>query len=224
MSVDGTDFMIPEHGPKFYSFKFRRSGLRYEVGLCILTGDIVWINGPYEPGLWNDLEIFQDCLMHWMEQNERVEADDGYLGAHPEFVKCPHGIGNNPATLRMQARVRFRQETINKRFKNFECMKAVWRHEISRHGDAFRVIAILLQLTINTGERLFPVGYRDPPYEENEVKEEDDDVAAMAAAVVGAPWEDTEPREELNDDEKMEDLQNCSCNGRCRRTISYVDL
>ena len=130
-----------------------------------MTGDIVWINGPYEPGMWNDLMIFQNALQSELGENERVEADDGYVGAHPEYVKCPAGIGNLEETERMQQRLRNRQETINERFKNFECLNVVWRHEIIFHGRAFTAVAIILQLTINNGEKLFAVRYRDPPYE-----------------------------------------------------------
>ena len=169
MSTDGTDFRIPSKGPRFSSHKYKgKSALRYEVALCILTGDIVWINGPYEAGLWNDLSIFQNALQSNLEPHERVEADDGYLGAHPEYIKCPAGIGNLPETEAMQARVRFRQETINKRFKDFGCLNVTWRHDIGLHGYAFRAITVILQLTINTGERLFSVGYRDPPWEEGD--------------------------------------------------------
>ena len=59
VSVDGTDFQIAQKGPIFSSHKFSKtSGLRCEVALCILTGDIVWINGPCECGMWPDLSIF----------------------------------------------------------------------------------------------------------------------------------------------------------------------
>jgi hypothetical protein len=167
ISVDGTDFRIPELGKKFYSWKYRKSGLRYEVALCILTGDIVWINGPYEAGIWNDISIFRDSLVSNLEPNERVEADDGYLGEHPQHVKCPAGIGNLKITEYMQQRVRNRQETINERFKNFEILKQVFRHDIILHGDVFRAIAVILQLTINAGEILFECGYRDPPWDDN---------------------------------------------------------
>jgi hypothetical protein len=37
-TVDGTDFRIPAWGRKFYSHKFKGSGLRYEVALSILGG------------------------------------------------------------------------------------------------------------------------------------------------------------------------------------------
>ena len=83
ISVDGTDFRIAELGKTFYSFKFKKSGLWYEVGICIKTGWIVWINGPYEPGIYNDLQFFRNLLKSFLGKGERVEADDGYIGEAP---------------------------------------------------------------------------------------------------------------------------------------------
>ncbi len=40
LSVDGTDFQIPERGRDWYSFKFKKSGVRYEVALSMLGGEI----------------------------------------------------------------------------------------------------------------------------------------------------------------------------------------
>ena len=47
-----------------------KSGLCYEVALCIMTGDIAWINGPYDRGIWPDIKIFHDSLMSHLGQNE----------------------------------------------------------------------------------------------------------------------------------------------------------
>ena len=162
ISVDGTDFRVAENGRKFYSHKFKKSALRYEIGLCILTGDVVWLNGPYVAGSHNDITIFRDCLLSHLDHNERVEADDGYRGEHPEFVKCPAGFSNPADNLKMQQRVRSRQETINKRFKDWGCLRQTWRHDIASHGRAFRVILIVSQLAINNGEKLFFVDCTDP--------------------------------------------------------------
>jgi hypothetical protein len=63
LSVDGTDFRVAksyEYEKPFYSYKFKMSGLRNEVALCIKTGDICWIAGPYLPGIWNDNMIFNN--------------------------------------------------------------------------------------------------------------------------------------------------------------------
>jgi hypothetical protein len=162
LSVDGTDCRIPEHGRRFCSHKFKKSGLRCEVGLCVITGDCVWINGPHECGTWNDLMMFRNSIMSHLGENERVEADDGCLGEAPRFVKCPKSIANCIDCDRMQQHVRNRQETINKRFKNWWTLKDVFRHEITDHGDVFRCVAIITQLQINGGERLFDVQCEDP--------------------------------------------------------------
>jgi hypothetical protein len=163
--VDGTDYKIAEHGPAFSSHKFAmKSGLRYEIAICILTGDIVWLNGPFPCGRNNDLTIFRSSLMSHLAQAERVEADDGYLGEAPLHVKCPKSFTNPQETEAMQQRVRNRQETVNNRLKNWGVLRQLFRHSIVEHGDIFRAVAVLTQLSINSGEKLFSTGYRDPPY------------------------------------------------------------
>ena len=165
VSVDGTDFKVPNFGPAFSSHKFaKKGGVRYEVALCILTGDIVWIHGPFPCGRFPDISIFRDSLMSHLDAGERVEADDGYIGEHPQHVKCPAGFANPAETKHMQSRVRSRQETINKRFKDWEILAVRYRHDLADHGDVVRAIAVISQITINQGERLFQCGYRDPPY------------------------------------------------------------
>ena len=78
MTVDGTDYSINEpqlrpgrprprsrkgkllpYNPKWYTKKYQGAGVRYEIGVCIQTGDIVWTNGPFPCGRWQDLKIFQ---------------------------------------------------------------------------------------------------------------------------------------------------------------------
>ena len=141
-----------------------KSGLRYEIGLCIQTGDIVWVNGPYECGRWPDISIFRDSLLSHLGVNERVEADDGYVGEHPRYIKCPAGFCNPEETLFMQQRVRNRQESVNNRFKFWEILKQVYRHDLLEHGSVLRAIAVITQIAINNGEKLFQCGYKDPPY------------------------------------------------------------
>ena len=93
MLVDGTDFRIPEHGPAFSSHKFAmKSGLRYEVAICFLTGNVVWINGPFPCGRYNDILIFRISLMSHLTDRERVEADDELFWEVPLHVKCPKCI------------------------------------------------------------------------------------------------------------------------------------
>ena len=78
--MDGTDFRIPQITPwskSWYSHKFNAPGLRYEIGVCIHTGAIVWVHGPFPPGDYPDISIFRHALIFMLDNNERVEADDG---------------------------------------------------------------------------------------------------------------------------------------------------
>ena len=158
--------MIPWLGRKFKSqqkFKFC-GGLRYEVAVSILGGECVWINGPYEPGIWNDIMIFRNALLSMLGPGERVEADDGYRGK-PRYVKHPKSMGHHPACAEMQKIVRGRQETINKRFKQWGVLKQMFRGDITQHGDYFRFCCFVTQLCIMNGEPLFSVDYEDPDYD-----------------------------------------------------------
>ena len=76
-------------------------------------------DGPYEPGIYNDLQFFRNLLKSFLGKGERVEADDGYIGKAPRFVKCPKSFANLKENEKMQARVCSRQETVNKRFKQW---------------------------------------------------------------------------------------------------------
>ena len=167
--MDGTDFLIRHSGQKFYSYKYNHSGLRYEVATCIRTGDLVWISGPWEPGIYNDIAVFRNSgIMDLLTDGERVEADDGYRGEAPKYVRCPAVCMIAIEEFeRMESISRRRHETINKRFKQFGALKQVWRHRLMNHGKAFRVAAIVTQLSIQHGEPLFDIDYVDPNWDDD---------------------------------------------------------
>ena len=101
ISVDGTDFQIFEYGRKFFSHKNKKSALRYEIALNIITGDIVWINGHFLAGKYSDITIFRYSLITFLGPSERVEADDGYIGEAPQNIKCPMSVTNPMARKKM---------------------------------------------------------------------------------------------------------------------------
>ena len=79
MSIDGTDCRIEEPSPfdeKWYSHKFKGPGIRYEVGVAI-NGNIVWVNGGYPCGQWNDLKIAQHTVLNLLDNGEKVRLQMG---------------------------------------------------------------------------------------------------------------------------------------------------
>jgi hypothetical protein len=165
--VDGTDVRIPQQGPaipgnQFSSHKNKdKCGLRYKIGVDILAGNIVWVNGPFAAGKYTDIKFFCLGLAHWLEEFERVEADDGYIGEAPQKVKCPGCVSNPDENQEMQNSVRARNESLNVRLKNWAILSTMYRHDLMEHGNVFRAIAVITQIVINAGEELFEVDYSD---------------------------------------------------------------
>jgi hypothetical protein len=98
-SIDGVDFCVKGKkllngmpDSKYYSYKFKGPGLRYLVAMSIRSSDIVFVSGPYLPGVNNDLQVLhQSGLLEMLERREKLEADDGYKAEHPAYIHCPSG-------------------------------------------------------------------------------------------------------------------------------------
>jgi DDE superfamily endonuclease len=148
VTVDGTDFRIrepTEFNKKWYSHKFKAAGLRYEVAICIKTGNIVWVHGPYPCGSNPDITIFRNGLKQALQQGEeRVEADRGYRG-EPLYISTPDDCLNDDQKI-AKAHARARHEHVNRRLKEFSALQQVFRHDINKHATVFWLLLLLHSL------------------------------------------------------------------------------
>lgn len=159
LSVDGTDFRI-EEPTKFdrtwFSHKYKKAAVKYEVALD-MDGHIVWINGPFR-GSENDLAIFRRGLLHHIPAGKLVIADRGYRG---EAVISFPNPADDDNVKDFKSAVMARHETVNKRFKDFEILRATFRHNngdpLGNHGPIFKAIAVITQVKLEEGEPLFDV-------------------------------------------------------------------
>ncbi len=122
MSIDGTNFHILQKGVmtrsnKFASHKYGgKSALRYKLGLDILEGNLVWIEGPYASRKYPNISIFWNCLENFLDPNKLVVADKGYVGEAPEF-ECPNSTTLRDDHREMIWRVLAKHKTINAQLK-----------------------------------------------------------------------------------------------------------
>ena len=161
VTVDGTDFWIYELKPfakDFYSHKFAKAGLCYEVGVCIQTGLIVWIYGPFVVGKYNDITIFRSKMIYELLDWEMGEADQGYVG-HPNKICVKYELGDSENQFEAKARARARGEMINGRFKNFCILMDRYRHKISIHSNVIHAVAVLMQISLTIVSPTFKVNY-----------------------------------------------------------------
>lgn len=157
ISLDGTDFKImepTEFDPKWYSHKFNGPGLRYEIGLCIRTGDIVWAHGGLPCGEWPDLRLARHAIIHALLPAETIIADRGYND--PNYFDFPNGN----AADQQKRQILARHETVNRRIKQFSyCMSSRFRHSLQLHPRFFHAVVNVTQLMIESGEPLYLVDF-----------------------------------------------------------------
>ena len=137
--------------PSIYSHKFKHSAYRYaEVAVAIFSSKIVHVQGPFDPGLFNDQEIFTDFGLEssLREVDERAVADCGYYGRY--VSRRDEG---NHEWKAAKARYLARHETVNRRIKIFDCMVNTWRHKKELHLKVFRVVVVL----VNINFKYFPI-------------------------------------------------------------------
>ena len=79
----------------------------------------------------------------------------------PLKLNCPSSIVLPEEKQRMMHIARRRQETVNRRFKQWKILSDVFRHDLGMHGRVFSAIATITQLVIQHGEPLFQVDYND---------------------------------------------------------------
>lgn len=147
------DFRICEPSPfdrKWYSHKFSGPGVRYEIGLCIRTGHIVWKHGGYPCGQYPDLKLAREAYIYSVNEGEKTIADKGYKDTKYFILK-----GNENKNL--HKRIMARHETVNKRINQFFALKYQFRHDLKKHPSVFHAIINLTQLMIMNGEPLFSV-------------------------------------------------------------------
>ena len=161
VTIDGTDFCLrepTEFDPRWFSHKFKGPGFRYEVGVCIQTGWIVWINGPYAPGDWSDLAIARYGIATKLDPGEKYLADGGY-SSQDGNAKTPTGLHNHDQSMKSKARAR--HEAINALLKQYAVLKDCFRHSRNDHPLVFKAVANLVQAKIMLEGATYQVAYND---------------------------------------------------------------
>lgn len=157
MSVDGVHFPIPRQdavGGSYYSHKFKGGGLTYEIAICMRSDDIVSFNGPF-PAAKHDLTMFRSSLKTKLLPWEKVRGDKGYRGD-------PKVVINQWEDIQGQG-VQWHHEHINKRMKQFNCLRQMFRHDLNKHQLCFKAVMTITQIHIEHGEYLY---YRQFKYRE----------------------------------------------------------
>jgi hypothetical protein len=163
ITVDGTHCWIrePQHptwsqDPEWYSHKYNKAGVNYELGISISENRLVWMNGPYKAGS-NDVSTFTKKGLKKKLRNTGKKAigDGGYSG-HPKQISTPNSH-DSKAVFKFKSRALKRHEKFNGLTKNFDCLSGRFRHSVDRFKNCFEAVCVIAQYQIENNRPLYDV-------------------------------------------------------------------
>jgi len=140
----------------YFSYKFHGPALRYIVAVCIQTGDIVYVDGPF-PAATAEITIFRQGLLNMLLPGEMVETDNGFLG-EPNHIQRREDYVSR-ADRKAKKKAGARHECVNRHIKTFRILTATFRHERHKHQSVFFAIAVIAQIKFDNGEGPFQCRY-----------------------------------------------------------------
>lgn len=143
--------------------------MRYEVCVCIATGWIVSILGPFPCGHWPDITIFRNFTKNRATAEEFILADSGYAG---EDMVVTIEDTDDPVVINVISVSRARHEAINGLFKKFAVLDNTFHHDVLRHSVCFNAVAVLVQLHLMQGKGTFSVADLLEEFENNSIYED----------------------------------------------------
>jgi hypothetical protein len=160
ISVDGAHCRISEPrifpSAKWYSHKFHKAALTYELGTAIRQNKLVWINGPF-PASQSDNKMFNKPggLKEMIPDGKRAIGDGNYTNNFPKL--STRNICDTAEVYKLKSKALARHETFNGRIKSYNILDHRFRHGLQKHKDCFTAVCVLVQYDMDNGHPLFEV-------------------------------------------------------------------
>ena len=163
MSVDGTHCWIqePQHptwsqDSDYYSHKYGKAGLNYELGLSLSSSNLVWLNGPFKAGQ-NDVLIFTTTgLQEKLSTHQKKAIGDGGYRGHAGAMSTPNAH-DSKVVAKFKSRALKRQEKFNGLTICFDCLSGRFRHSVDRFKNCFEAVCVICQYKIEIEVPLYDI-------------------------------------------------------------------
>ena len=155
-SVDSTHCRIEEPrsipDKKWFSHKFNKPALSYEIALHLFKNKAAWINGPFQAGE-HDLTIYrkEGGLKTKIPRDKLLIGDRGYTG--DDQISAPNDLDSDEVKL-FKRRARARQESFNSRIKEFRVLSETFRNDYRKHQILFEAVCVIVQFSMENSRPL----------------------------------------------------------------------
>jgi DDE superfamily endonuclease len=167
ITVDGTHCWIeePSHPDwsqdrRYYSHKYNKAGVNYELGISIAYSRLVWMNGPFKAGT-SDVKIFRDRGLKekLISIKKKAIGDRGYNG-HTNEVST-YNAHDCRGVRKFKSRALKRHENFNGMTKRFKCLSGRFRHGVDQFETCFEAVCVICQYQIEDDMPLYDVLIED---------------------------------------------------------------
>lgn len=165
LTVDGTHCWVhePNHpefsqDSEYYSHKYNKAGLCYELAMSLKESRLIWMNGPFKAGE-SDLQIFRNQGLRdkLRSMGKKGIADGGYHAEEDfDVLSCPNNI-DSAVVKKFKRRALKRQEKFNGMTKAFECLSSRFDHPIQRFAPCFEAVSVICQYQMRYGTPLYNI-------------------------------------------------------------------
>lgn len=147
----------------FFTFKHKSAGLRYELGTDLFKSALVWMNGPFPAGEFNDKGIFvEKGLKEKLENCGKKCIADGIYNGHPKVCSTFNAVDRKDVA-KFKTRAQMRHEQFNGMIKEFACVRHHFRHGdtgdvlMEKFSLCFEAVAVICIYRMEHGEKLFDI-------------------------------------------------------------------
>ena len=162
MRVDGVQCKIAEpthpkksRDRKYGSYKFKRAGVNFEIGLALHKSKCVWLNGPFPAGEPDHVTFVEGGLLQSIPAGKKLIADGVYK--HFPCVSAPNRL-DDPWVARFKRRARMRHERYNGMLKIFKCLdNARFIHGEDKFKVCFTAVVVLTDFEMELVSPLFDI-------------------------------------------------------------------
>lgn len=163
LTVDGTHCMIQEpahpiwsQDRMYFSHKYGKAGVNYELGIALYESKLIWMNGPFRAGE-SDNRIFKryGLKAKLNATGKRGIGDGGYTG-HPKLLSTPN-YHDSEAVKLFKSRALKRHETFNGMTKNFDCLSGRFRHNQDKFALCFEAVCVICQYQCELTDPLYDI-------------------------------------------------------------------
>jgi hypothetical protein len=167
ISVDGTDCTSwgPNNLPKdkrFFSQKKNHTAVKYLVALAIFSPHVVFIDGPFPAGQFNNIAAFRSRLKDKLKKGKKVIFNGGFPPNWQSTAELDMLVLLRQGYLSKDF-VNFKscacsqQEQFNSWLKCYDCLGVLFCHGVNKHKHAFEPVCVTLQYAMDLGDPIFDV-------------------------------------------------------------------